>query len=348
MEITLPSGRKIGDGYAPFIIAECGSNWATLDDCLHSISMAKATGADAVKFQAFNDDALYGANPVLCGTPGMGGSMWYELYGRKHQTVFNSTLPLDWLPKLKHEADKVGIEFMCSAFSPELVEEVDKYVNIHKVASAEMTHVRILEKLRDLKKPVIMSTGASGLQDIAMAVKTMGDIPKVLLYCVASYPANEVILENIKALRSQFGTLSGYSDHSTDVLVIPKAATSAGACVIEKHFTAQEDLDTPDRPHSLTVEQFKRMVKAIRGDVSSSIGPGREEQSMVTKHNRRLIATKDIGVGDTLREGENFGIYRSLKEDTRAMSPFSIDLVKGRTARRDIKAGDGISRADFE
>jgi len=121
----LISKYQIGDGCKPFIIAEVGSNWTTLDDCIQSISSAKLCGADAVKFQAFNYDALYGPGlmPLVKG--------------------HNPSLPLAWLPKLKDWADTCDIEFMCSAFSPELVEAVNPYVNVHKVASADLSHVRI-------------------------------------------------------------------------------------------------------------------------------------------------------------------------------------------------------------
>jgi hypothetical protein len=68
---------------------------------------------------------------------------------------------------------------------------------------------------------------------------------------------------------------------------------------------------------------------------------------MILRHNRRLIATRDIPVGDTLQEGINFGIYRSLKDDTKALSPFMIDYASGRAAKNAIMAGDGIGPGDL-
>jgi sialic acid synthase SpsE len=318
--------REIGDGCEPFIIAEVGSNWTSLEDCLHSIRQAKACGADAVKFQAYDWEALYG---VPFG-PGV--------------TKIAGQLPIDWLPHLKSECDYVGIEFMCSAFSPELVEAVDPFVNVHKVASAEMTHVRILEKLMEIGKPVILSTGASGVKDIVMALGTLGDTPVVLMYCESSYPATEIHFGKLVNLK-QLGTLVGYSDHSTDVLVIPVVSTAYGACVIEKHVTFI-DAETPDSGHSLNGEQFKKMIDHLNGGTVGHIGPSQQEKPMVLRHNRRLIATCDIAAGDTFRENENFGIYRSLKDDTHAFSPFAINQVNGKTALKAIRAGDGIGPGD--
>lgn len=337
MEITLPSGRKIGDGHAPFIVAEVGSNWRTLDDCLMSIRASKACGADAVKFQAFTHEALYGS------------PMRYDDIG---DALLKGVLPLEWLPRLKAEADKVGIEFMCSAFSPELLRAVNPFVNIHKIASAELTHVRLLEAARDSGKPVFLSTGASGQADIAQARVTlaahpMGPTPVILMYCVAAYPAREVNLALIPVMRSHFGSLVGYSDHSLDARTIPQAAIHHGACVLEKHVTFIEG-DTPDSAHSITSGEFERMVLSLRGNPVDRIGFTSEEQPMILRHNRRLIATRDIRPGETLEEGVNFGIYRSLKDDTKALSPFAIAKVHGRTAKGAIAAGDGIGPGDIE
>lgn len=323
MKIKIGS-REIGDDFAPFIVAEIGSNWRDLEDCLTSIRAAKAAGADAVKFQLFDRKSLYGF-----GDDPMPGS-----------------LPIEWLPELKAESDRAQIEFMCSAFSPELVGAVDPYVNVHKVASAEMTHVRILERLREIGKPVFLSTGAHGEADIRGALHVLGDTPVVLLYCVAAYPAQTINLRTIPYMQDVMKRPVGYSDHSIDVGVIPREAVQRGACVLEKHVTFI-DAETPDSPHSLSAEQFKTMVKWIREGEPLEHFPTHAEMPMVLRHNRRLIATTYIQEGETLKENENFGIYRSLKDDTSALSPFLVYKVNGRKAKQAIKAGDGIGPGDL-
>jgi N,N'-diacetyllegionaminate synthase len=328
--------HQVGEGAKPFIIAEVGSNWSGFDDCKDSIAKAAACGADAVKFQAYSYEALYGRS--------VDKEMMFltEEYWREQRRE----LPVEWLPRLKAKADACGIEFMCSAFSPELVEAVDPYVNVHKVASAEMTHLRILQKLAKLGKPVILSTGASGEADIKGALEVLKGVPVILMYCVAAYPAQEINLEVLGLLKKKFGTLVGYSDHSTDVAIIPKEAVARGACVIEKHFTNIPGVVTPDQGHSLDPGRFKRMVESIHRRLEPRIGPNSEETGMITRHNRRVLAIADIDAGQTLQEGVNFGIYRSLKDDAVAAHPFMIDAMIGKPVKRAIRAGDGIGPGD--
>lgn len=342
MKLTLKSGVEIGDGCKPFIIAEIGSNWSILEDCLYSIRVAKVCGASAVKFQLFTWKHLYGDLPVD------------KMFG------ISGALREDWLPKLKAQADEVGIEFMCSAFSPELVEAVDPFVNIHKVASAEMNHVRILEKLRHIGKPVILSTGASTAPDIKQALfylngmsSIVGDKVEIpcqvaLMYCEGAYPAKNTLLSKMVLLKETFGQLAlvGLSDHSLEVYAVPMQAIKLGACCIEKHVNFV-DSKGPDAPHSLNQEEFTRMVKILSGEVTPVLGPSPDEQDMVTTHKRRLIAIRDILPGDILKEGENFGIFRSLKKDSRGLNPFAIDHVNGKTALVAINAGDGIGPCDI-
>jgi sialic acid synthase SpsE len=323
MKITLKSGRKIGDGCPPYIVGEIGSNWLSLDDCLKSIRMAKLAGADAVKFQAFTREALYG----------------------QISNDMSGELPLDWLPKLKACADEHKIDFLCSAFSPELIEAVDPYVEIHKVASSEACHVRMLEKLREIGKPVILSCGGKGEADIGNSLEVLGDTPTIICYCVAAYPAREIDLRQITLLEKRFGLPVGYSDHSLDVLTIPKCAALAGACVIEKHVTFI-DAETPDSPHSLNFDQFKRMVETVNKAECDPIGYTREESDMIKRHNRRLIVTHALQPGDELMEGVNFGIYRSLKDDTKGLSPFHVDRVNGKRVKVALQAGDSIGPED--
>lgn len=334
-EITLKSGRKIGPEHPAYIVAEVGSNWTNFHDCAQSITKAKLAGADAVKFQAFSHRALYGL-PQL------------EVVGESHpaETEMQYALPVEWLPKLKEKADACGIDFMCTAFSPEILDAVDPHVEIHKVASAEITHVRLLERIAKSGKPVIVSTGASGEAEVLQAMYTLRECPVILMYCVASYPAHDINLKMIPFMKDRFRTpMVGYSDHSNDVGVVPFSACQRGAVVLEKHFTAVT-ADTPDQPHSLDPEQFKRMVTRIREGEPLWFGPSQEEHHMLTTHNRRLIATKPVAKGQPLVEGQNFGIYRSLKPEAHAFSPWLIERVNGRAANRDIAPGDGIGPGD--
>lgn len=371
MEIKLPSGRVIGEGQPTYIIAEISSNWFTKSDCLYSIEKAKSCGADAVKFQMFSEVELYGmrsitdaTNPKTCNL----SIDELEARGSLRKSLPNQ-LPYDWIPELKDHADKVGIEFMVTGFSPKGYEYLNRFVNIHKVASAEMCHVRILETLRKLGKPVIMSTGAHHGDEIKHSLQLMAygglfrrypPLEVILMYCVAAYPAKEVDFGRIQDLETMFGLPVGYSDH-TFSLDVPRMAVEDGACVIEKHVSFIQG-ETPDSGHSTDEAGFREIIQGIRifdGILSDSKRKKRdstnsriihyteEENPMVAQHNRRIIAVKDIRAGERLIEGQNFGIYRSLKDESHAAHAFLVDKIDGAFSKVDIKAGDGIGPKDF-
>jgi N,N'-diacetyllegionaminate synthase len=309
---------------APFIIAEVGSNFRDLRDCLDSIAQAKKAGADAVKFQAYNSLAMFGQD-----------------LGR-----MKGELPLEWLPQLKEKADACGIEFMCTAFSPEILAEVDKYVEVHKIASSDLTHFDLLIAAKETGKPVLLSTGASSIGDISAAINVLGKENLIVLYCVSSYPTRMTDLRVMHMIGDEFDVITGFSDHSLDIVGYPVIAADNGAAVIEKHFTAI-DADTPDRPHSLTVSEFKLMVDHIRGDKQPAIAPTVEERDMFLRHNRRLVATTTIHAGEHLIKGENFGAYRCLYDDSRGLHGFLGDAVTGKIAVKEIKIGQAIGSGDF-
>lgn len=305
------------------IIAEIGSNWSSFEDCKNSIALAEKCGADAVKFQLFDYDALYGHGTF-----------------RNLTTLPSPHMPHDWIPKLSEKAKACGIEFMCTAFSPELIDVVDPYVETHKVASSDLNHIRMLEKLREIGKPVILSTGASHIADIQIALEVLRNTPVTIMYCVAAYPARLINFRRLDTLRETFGDeyAYGYSDHSIDIACIPIEAIRHSATVLEKHVNLV-GATGPDSPHSLNMDEFKAMVTAIRGGEPVL----NLERDMFSMHNRRLIATQDINPGDELKEGENFGIFRSLKPECLALSPWYINQVGGQISKKFIKCGDGIS-----
>ncbi len=308
----------------PFIIAEVGSNFHSFDEAKDAVSLAKAVGADAVKFQMFNRREMHGF-----GEPTNG-----------------KAIEPDWLPRLYAKARACEISFMCTAFSVEGYALVNPFVEYHKVASCEANHVRILQALKAMGKPVLLSTGALTVSEIRAAADALRGIPSVLLYCEAAYPARQTDLRKIPQMQTLFKREIGFSDHTTDYLEMPTRAAEFGAVVIEKHFNPHELTDTPDAPHSINCDEFMSMVKRIRGELPVTLGPVKSEEPIILQHKRRCIAVRDIKAGETLRYGDNFGFYRSLKIDVRGLSPWFADSLEGELAAKDIAQGDGLSIED--
>ena len=298
-----------------YIIAEIGSNWESLDDCFQSIQEAHNSGANAAKFQMFTHAELYGISGQL-----------------KHE------LPHDWVPLLRRQCDRSGIEFMCTAFSPEGFEYINPYVDIHKIASSCITTTPILKKVASFNKKTILSTGASSIGEIRLAMNHFPGQLVTPLYCVANYPAKVINLENIRLMEKELGVKVGYSDHSTDVLNIPRMAVQMGAVVIEKHLDCARK-GTPDSPHSISPDEFRLMVDSINNiRTIPRIGWIPEEQGMVLMHRNRLMAIKDIKSGDMFDE-TNYGCFRSKEKDMNGMSGFCYEAVNGKVSRVDIKSG---------
>jgi len=331
-----------------FVIAEVGSNWATPTDIMTSIQMAKTVGADAVKFQMFTAAELYGF--------GYTDELADQNRGHLEISPARDQAIADHLPKMAEKAKAAGIGLMVTAFSPVGVVQVDPYVSRHKIASSDINYLDLLGAVAKTGKPVLLSTGCSTIGDISGALQVLnasgsGDV--TLLYCVSAYPSREHDLWGIERLQAMFPQCRvGFSDHSIDTYTPISAVRHFNAPVIEKHFQAV-DGDFPDTPHSLDVRLFKRMVEEIKLGASDhkhmTVG---EEQQMRLRHNRRLVATRDIKAGDKLVYNENFGAYRSLTDDSKGLNPFMILDAKrspnGKVAKENIGQGQGIGPGSFE
>lgn len=253
MQIEYRKGRFIGQNHPVFIIAEIGSNWLDLDHCLTSIKQAKESGANAVKFQLFNIQSMYGLS---------------KKEADKHPLKKWELNP-KWLPNLKNLCENLDIEFMCSAFSPQEVEIVNEYVNIHKVASLESTS-DVFNVVSSSGKPYLVSHGAEKA-DEAHNIAKLIDPNCVNMHCVSGYP---VPLEQACMKHIYFSTtLYGLSDHTLDPITCPIMAVAMGACVIEKHFKLHGIEDTPDAGHSLSPSRFQYMTHHIRR-AESALGDG--------------------------------------------------------------------------
>jgi sialic acid synthase SpsE len=323
-------GGKTVTPERPLIIAEIGSNWLDLDECLTSIRRAAACGADAVKFQMFNFRGLYGKDEKSKPT-------WYN---KKHE------LPVEWLPSLRAEADNSGVELMISCFSPDLLPTVDPYVHCHKIASSELTNIDMVEKVADYGKPIFVSCGGAAESQITTALTALSGCMVILNYCVAAYPAKHANLFIINELK-KFGYPVGFSDHSMDYVYLPQAALRLhGAVCLEKHVTFVNHT-TPDSHHSLKPHEFKMMVDYIRGRRRPMVGPVSEEIEFLSRHKRRMVATDNIKKGEEFLWGTNVGAYRAENPSDDVVSPFLKVTLEGKFSVRDISVGSSIKPTDF-
>ena len=340
-----------------FIIAEAGSNWRMgtperdMKMAKTLIDIASEAGADAIKFQTYRAHSVY--------VPNAGNSDYLSNAGIKESInkIFEDlSMPYEMIPKLAKYSKKKNIEFMSTPFSVEDAKAIDPYTNYHKIASYEISHLRLIEYIASTGKPTFLSTGASNKEEIKWALETFfsnGGGKITLLQTTAKYPAPISSL-NLKAmidLKNEFDVDVGLSDHSTDPIIGPVIATALGASVIEKHFTLDKKLPGPDHSFALNPNQLKEMIRSIR-NAEKGLGSGEkvvlDEESELRDYAQRTIqCIKPISKGDIFVEGENVNVLRSGKQ-RKGLHPKFLEKIQGRKSTRNIPIGDGVMEEDYE
>lgn len=279
-----------------FIIAELSANHNhDIELAKEAIRLAKESGADAIKLQTYTPDTI---TLNVRNEHFKAGDIWsneylYDLYARAY-------MPWEWQIELKAYADELGIMLFSSPFDASSVDFLESlHVSAYKIASFEITDIPLIKKVAALGKPVIISTGIADVEDIELALltcKEAGNENIALLKCTSAYPAKDesLHLSTITDIASRFGVTVGLSDHSLGIEA-SVAAVALGARIIEKHFTPDKSLDTPDKAFSLDPHEFKTMVDAVRR-VETMLGEVHYGGSK--QFSRSLFVTEDIKEGE--------------------------------------------------
>lgn len=340
-----------------FTIAEAGSNWRMgtsskdLEMAKSLIEVASESGADAVKFQTYQAESVYAVgagSPAYLVKRGLSNSI--------EQIFKDHSMPYEMIPEIASYSKSLGIEFMSTPFSVSDAEAINPYVKIHKIASYEISHVRLLEYVAKSGKPLILSTGAATYEDIEWAISyfhQMGGKEISLLQNTSKYPA-ELDLLNLNVIPEmiqRYHIPVGLSDHSRDPVIAPVCAVALGASIIEKHFTLNNRLPGPDHAFALTPCELKSMVIAIR-KAERALGTHlkvvqKEEEELRRFAKRSLQATRAIKRDDILEEGINIDILRPGNR-SQGLHPKFIFEINGKKARRNIEMGEGILINDYE
>ncbi len=333
---------KIDTEKKVFIIAELSANHSgSLQIAKDTVYAAKEAGADAIKLQTYTPEWMtidIKKDDFII----KGGTLWdgknlFELYKE-------AMMPLSWHEELFSYARSLGLEVFSSPFSKEAVDFLEQFNPVaYKIASFEVTDYELVEYSAKTKKPLIISTGIAEIDEIRDVVEIAKKYTDVaLLKCTSAYPAprSAVNLKTIPWLRDTFKVEVGFSDHTIGISA-PIAAVAMGARIIEKHFILDKNLESPDKEFSLTPDEFKEMVKAVReteemiGDIQLRPKKGREFA-------RSLYVVKDI------KKGEKF-----TRENVKAirpgfgLHPKYLPQIIGKTACKDLEKGERLRWEDI-
>ncbi len=265
--------RYIGNAEPVYIVAEIGINHnGSLELAKKLIDGAVFAGCDAVKFQK--------RTPELCtpkdqwdierDTPW--GRMTYLEY--RHRVEFGH----DEYSEINDYCRQKAIHWFVSAWDVDAVNFIRQFDPVAiKLASATITDIDLLEKVRDLEKPVILSTGMSTLREIENSIAYLGTDNLLLAQSTSAYPCkvNELNLLVIRSFMEKYETIPiGYSGHETG-LAPTLAAVALGAAFIERHLTLDRAMWGTDQAASVEIGGMFRLVKDIR-DIEKALGDGQK------------------------------------------------------------------------
>lgn len=353
----------------PLVIAEAGVNHnGSLDRAIAMVDAAAESGADAVKFQTFRARELVSRRaakaPYQVSATGSEGT----------QLEMLSRLELDDEAHraLKARAEKRGLLFLSTPFDARSVDFLsrDLGVTMLKIGSGEITNAPLLLRAAGTRKPIILSTGMSTLEEVRLALGALAfgylgrsERPAqaafleagaskegnavlaervTLLHCTSNYPAlcEEANLRALATLREQFGLAVGYSDHTLGIFAA-LAATALGARIIEKHFTLDRNLPGPDHRASATPEELGALVRGVR-EVQLALGSS-EKTPASSELPTRAVARRSLTAARAIRKGDVFSEDNlAVKRPGDGVSPMQYWDWLGRRATRDYAPDDRI------
>lgn len=292
-----------------YIIAEIGVNHnGEIKLAEKLISLAKAAGANAVKFQCFNADKLARKN-----TPKTQYQIQNDSINRSHYEMLkNLELRQEEFVKLSNMSKKLGLDFIVTPYGIEDI-EILKNVGIDKlkIASADLTDKSLIKSACSTGLPLILSTGMSSLSEIertCKTIKTFKDVDYSLLHCTSSYPATYESL-NIKAINAlkTYSEKIGYSDHSIDGFGSFMAVV-LGAKILERHITIDKKMKGPDHHCSDDFADFEKYVRQVRL-INKALGDGIKTPHF-TEEDMKNVSRKSA----YLRVDVKKGSYVNLKD----------------------------------
>jgi len=328
-----------------FVIAEIGNNHqGDVAMAKRLVDAAIEAGADCVKFQLRNREALYRSRSD--------GSVAEDLGAEYIQDLLNKVeLTLAQHREVRDYCRQRGVTYMCTPWDEPSVDALASMdVPAMKLASADLCNPYLIAKAASVGVPLILSTGMSYEHEIVRAIKHLGElgVPFALLHCNSTYPAPEsdIQLPYIKRMK-ELHPIIGYSGHERGT-AITIAAVALGATIVERHITLDRNLEGPDHLASLEPGDFKQLVDGIRAVEQALEFKGLERHVSQGELLNRENLAKSVIAAQEIKPGEVFtsGCLR-VASPGQGLAPYRLPELLGKKATRKLAAGDFLYESDI-
>ncbi|MDX2054778.1 MAG: N-acetylneuraminate synthase family protein [Polyangiaceae bacterium] len=263
--------RYVGEGEPVYLIAEIGINHnGDLDIAKRLISGAKSAGCDAVKFQK--------RTPEICVPKSQWEMMRDTPWGRMKYIDYKRRIEFGEAEyrEIDRFCRREGIDWFASCWDAESVDFIEQFAPpCYKIASASITDMELLQKLKSTGRPAILSTGMSTSAEVHTAVQTLGMDGLLIAHATSTYPCplEELNLRMIQTLKLRYPNCPvGYSGHETG-LAPTWAAVAMGATFVERHITLDRAMWGTDHAASVELSGLQRLVAQVR-DIEKAFGDG--------------------------------------------------------------------------
>ena len=340
---------KIGDlvigSSNVFVIAEIGNNHnGSIKLALDMVDSAVDAGVDCVKFQMRNMSSVYRKKSLAKQGEDLGTEYVLDLLDRFQ-------LSQDEHEQIAQYCKNKGILYMCTPWDSDSLSALEALdVQAYKVASADLTNLPLIENLAETKKPLILSTGMSSVEEIQITTDFLNsrNAEFCLLHCNSTYPAplHDINLNWIKKLKD-IHPLIGYSGHERGIAVT-LAAVGLGAKIVERHFALDRSMEGPDHAASLEPAEFKVLVSGIR-EIEEALGEGLErtisQGEMINRENlaKSLVASRCLVKG-TVIEPQHLKVL----SPGQGLSAQNYEKLLGRAVQRDMLEEDYFYPSDLK